>query len=296
MTADKLESNLQLPVEDWLHEAIRGDLKGPLLVSSNAPTPMCSEMLLEFNAFEQLNRTQRLVQRVRDSCKVLADGDELYRAFRFFLVNNPITDHRPARLLFQPLNLSLDDCYRPPASHELLGGYLYLCPSCGWPLNVSQANIACPARWCEEAGSIFDRAVDYRVINRVDGSELQGLPGQGMLVLQEAFWKFTLLPGLLELKLAEGLRALGYSPVLWPNVDQADVRVSVDGEPLDLDAKVWRYPEVLRRHLGSVPRSNRRWIVIPDYQSASLSYLREKLGVNVYTYSGCLKVLKKAVG
>ncbi|EJM56181.1 restriction endonuclease-related protein [Pseudomonas sp. GM48] len=292
LTADRLEASLQVPVEEWLPDTIRGELTGALLVSSVVPSRICREMHLEYEAREQMDRTQALILRIRDFCKVLPDGQTLYRTFRRFLIQSPTTQRRPARLIFQPLDVSLDDMYRAPKRHELLGTYLYLCPCCGWAMNVTQPEVACTSQWCEQAGSLFDRQHD-QVVRRSNGAVLAGVAAEDILVLQDTFWKFTLLPGLLELQLAEGLQNLGFTPVLWPDFDESDVRIELDGEYLDLDAKVWRYPDVLASHLSALPRSKLRWIVIPDYQATSLPFLREKTGLQIHTYSSCLKELKK---
>lgn len=293
MTAQELEANFRRPLETWLPDEIRGELTGVLLAPSNAPTRTCTELLLEFNAREQYEQTQQLIRRVRDICKAIPEGDELYRSFREFLVLNGKTTRHPLRVLFQPLDLSVEDLYRQPERHEILAGKMYLCPSCRWPMTITQSHIACPSQWCEHAGSIFDLH-RRQVINRLDGNSLKGqVVDDETLVLQDAYWKFTLLPGLLEIQLARGLRVMGFLPTLWPDVDEADVRIDVAGMPLDLDAKVWRYPEALEAHLQPASRGPNRWIVIPDYQARSLPNLRERLGPYIHTYSSCLNELKR---
>lgn len=62
-----------------------------------------------------------------------------------------------------------------------------------------------------------------------DHSVPHSVPPQWCEHAGNAYRKFTLLPGLLEIQLAKGLRVMGCLPTLWPDVDEADVRIDVGG-------------------------------------------------------------------
>jgi hypothetical protein len=103
------------------------------------------------------------------------------------------------------------------------------------------------------------------------------------------------IPGLLELRLATQLASDGFDVTLWPDVDRADLAVSMPGELLELDAKVWVSTQALSRHIAQLPNLTPRWIVIPNYQKSHIPSLREHCppGIDVFTENDCSKELKK---
>lgn len=101
MTAQELEANFRRPVETWVPDEIRGELTGVHLAPP-IPLPALAQS-------EQYEQPQQLVRCVRDICKAFPEGDELYRSFREFLVLNGLTTLHPLRVLFQPLDLAVED-------------------------------------------------------------------------------------------------------------------------------------------------------------------------------------------
>ncbi|AXM95735.1 hypothetical protein GCM10011247_38370 [Pseudomonas plecoglossicida] len=289
----ELERRLRTPLEDWLPESVRADYSGPLLYF-DIFTQTCSEMLLELDAKAVWDRVQESVNRVKQACRLRADGELHYRNFRLFLVQHGVIWPAQASDTFLPLNLSLSEFYEPIAPHLFHNGLLYLCPECKWPMNTQRHEVSCASAWCQDKKSLFVRNGDA-LTNRVDGTALNGQAVDGRLMLKPALWKFTLQPGLIEFELAQTLAGMGFDVQLWPDVDRTDLRFRLGHTHQDIDAKVWMSAYRLAEHIKAIPTSSPRWIVIPDYQKQSLPLLRKHCnpGVSVYTQSQCVQEAKK---
>lgn len=292
-SALELERRLTLPLEDWLPESVRLDYTGPLL-AFGIPTQTCSEMMLELESRQLWEEIQSIVKEVRDLCRIRSDGDGLYRCFRRFLIENPVIESVKAAVVFIPLSRTLDEFYDRIPEHLIADGLLYRCPECGWPMNPQRREVQCDAAWCRNKNSMY-RWDNRRLYNLVTNRALKGEAAGTRYMLKGAIWKFTLLPGLLELQLAEQLLQHGVEVTLWPNVDRSDLRVKYGGMDLDIDAKVWISPRALGHHLEGVRASTLRWIVIPDYQKAHVGWLQNACppGLQVFTQSQCIKELTK---
>ncbi|RAI70914.1 hypothetical protein DOZ80_10630 [Pseudomonas fluorescens] len=285
----ELEYKLRVPLENWLPEVVRLDYSGPLLYS-NIATQTCNEMLLELDVKELWEEVQASVNRVKQACRLRADGETHYRNFRLFLIEHGVILPSQAQNIFIPLNLSLNEFYEPIPSHLHHNGLVYLCPECRWPMNAQRHEVSCDSAWCQDKKSLFVRE-GLSLINRVNSSVLNGQPVDGRLMLKPALWKFTLQPGLIEIALAHALAAKGFDVQLWPDVDRTDLRIRFSLSEQDIDAKVWMSAYELAKHIESIPSNKPRWIVIPDYQRASIPFLRQrcKAGVSVFTQSQCVK-------
>lgn len=289
-SALQLERQLSLPLESWLPESVRFDYTGPLL-ASGISTQTCNEMLLELDVHQLWEEIQSIVREVRDLCQVISKGDELYRRFRRFLIENAVIDPVRAASVFIPLGRGLDDFYEPIPAHLAHNGKLYQCPECRWPMNPQRLEVQCDSAWCREKSSLY-RWMQGRLVNVVTDQVLEGEAAGKRYMLKSALWKYTLLPGLLELQLAEKLSKHGLDVTLWPDVDRSDLRVSYGGMTLDIDAKVWVSPRALGAYLESMGPTTMRWFVIPDYQQAHVPWLRSVCpGLQVFTQSECIKEL-----
>ncbi|MFA7894842.1 restriction endonuclease-related protein [Pseudomonas putida] len=254
-------------------------------------TQTCNEMLLELDVHQLWEDIQSIVKEVRDLCRVISNGDVLYRRFRRFLIENPVIDPVRAAGIFIPLGRELKDFYEPLPEHLVHHGKLYQCPECRWPMNPQRREVQCDSAWCREKSSLF-RWMQGRLINVVSNQELEGEVAGKRHVLRSALWKYTLLPGLLELQLAERLSRHGLDVTLWPDVDRSDLQISHGGMTLDIDAKVWVSPRALGTYLESMHPSTTRWIVIPDYQQSHVPWLRSLCpGLQIFTQRECIKEL-----
>lgn len=285
-----LERRLSLPLETWLPESVRLDYTGPLL-ASGITTQTCNEMLLELDAHQLWEDIQSTVKEIRDLCRVISKGDVFYRRFRRFLIENPVIDPVQAAGVLIPLGRDLKDFYEPIPEHLAHDGKLYRCPECRWPMNPQKREVQCDSAWCREKSSLY-RWLHRRLINIVTDQKLEGETAGKRYMLKNALWKYTLLPGLLELQLAERLSKHGLDVTLWPDVDRSDLQVVYGSMTLDIDAKVWVSPRSLGTYLESMRPSTLRWIVIPDYQQGHVPWLRSVCpGLQVFTQSECIKEL-----
>ncbi|AKF46153.1 RNaseH domain-containing protein [Pseudomonas fragariae (ex Marin et al. 2024)] len=207
MSAIKLENQLSLPLEKWLPDALRLDYSGPLLYS-NIATQTCNEMLLELDVSQLWEEVQASVNRVKQACRLRAEGEIHYRNFRLFLIEHGVIFPSEAQDVFIPLNLSLNEFYDPIPLHLYHNGLVYLCPECRWPMNAQRHEVSCDSAWCQDKKSLFVRE-GTSLLNRVNNSVLHGQPVDGRLMLKPALWKFTLQPGLIEIALASTLAGKG---------------------------------------------------------------------------------------
>lgn len=290
-SALELERKLSQPLEHWLPESVRLGYSGPLL-GSGLTTQTCSEMLLELDAKQLSEAIQANVREVLQLCRVISNGDALYRRFRRFLIENPVIETVQAATVFIPLGRKLEDFYEPIPEHFAIDAKLYRCPECRWPMNPQRREVQCDSAWCREKNSLY-RWESNRLINFVTNQKLEGETAGKRYRLKSALWKYTLLPGLLELQLAEQLSQQGLDVTLWPDVDRSDLRIIQGAMSTDLDAKVWVSPLALGRYLENLEFSSPRWIVIPDYQRAHLNWLRSicAKGLQVFTQTECIKEL-----
>lgn len=288
-----LEKQLSAPIETWLPESVRGDYEGPLL-SSHLVTQTCSEMLFEMDIRELEEETQAIVRRVRDSCRLRKGGQQLYRNFRLFLIQHAVVKPADAQAVLVPLGLAMTDLYRSIPPHLIQNDHVFLCPSCGWPMDASKEEVHCDSSWCRHGKSAFLRQ-GSRLVSRHDGSPLDPTPAQGLWMLQGALWKFTLLPGRLEIALAEALTNKGFAVELWPDFDRVDLRVTLGDQAFEIDAKVWRSTHALALRIEALRPTSPLWIVIPDYQKEHVKFLRSACpsGVDVFSQSQCVRELMK---
>ncbi|MFG0861563.1 hypothetical protein [Pseudomonas sp. CJQ_13] len=268
-----LDRSLSLPIQTWLKPELRQGIEGTLRVGDE-PSLLCKELELETDQKAALERCQQIIKNVRDLCATRPQGIEEYRFFRLFIVEHG-TVHADANMDFLiPLTVSFSSLFEDLPAHLIKAGKVYLCPCCGWPLPIHRADIWCGSLWCEHQVGLFQwhqrQLISVRTSKPVAGSSAKNL-----YRLNRGVWKFTLIPGLLERRLWLTLAKLGLNPELWPNVDQYDLQVTVGSQTFLLDAKSWRYPELLARHLNSSPIS-KAIIIIPDYQANYVTSLREQ--------------------
>ncbi|MGY2257788.1 restriction endonuclease-related protein [Pseudomonas sp. SDO55104_S430] len=288
-----LEDLLSRPATEWLPEFVRGDYEGAFL-AAGLPTVTCHEVAVEMEAKQIWNRIQSKVKDVRDRCRLKQHGDEQYRRFRRLLIEEPVITPMQVAPVFIPLSLQVDEFYEDIPPHLQIEGKIYRCPECRWPMHPLKQDVECISAWCREKQSLYYRD-GKKLRNRVNGVALDGEPTAGKKMLMAPFWKFTLLPGLLELSLAREVAALGLAVTLWPEVDRADLRVRIGTQDVDIDAKVWSSPHQLAYHANSLNRPTAQWIVIPDYQSMHIPLLRELIAssISVYTERECIKELRR---
>ncbi|RON51842.1 restriction endonuclease-related protein [Pseudomonas frederiksbergensis] len=296
LSSSEMEANTGRPLEDWLEEELRGEFSG-LLRAGSYPTSTLSEMSFELGIHDDQEKVQAIILQAQNRCRLLPQGNLIYEGFRRYIIGHAIEVAGAASDILIPLSLALSDLFDPIPAHLIRNGLIYPCPVCQWPMKVNSTNVCCDSSWCtERAGKYTMRG--RKLIRTANAEPVEGHRAGSSVMLKPAIWKFTLVPGLLELSLYRRLNDLGLTVELWPEFDKADVRVTIGEHTLDLDAKVWHSPNRLLTHLKSLPAAYPHWIVIPDYQRKSVNYLdiETPSHIRVFTESQCIKEISRRCG
>lgn len=145
-TIANLLSCLSLPLEQWLDNRFRQGYQGALQFADE-PTMLCNAIALETNPRAGWERVQQIVKNVRDLCRTRLRGDDEYRLFRMFLIEHGVVDADRSLDFLIPLQVSFNSLYEPIPQHLIRMGQVYLCPSCGWPMEIHRRTAARPPRW-----------------------------------------------------------------------------------------------------------------------------------------------------
>ena len=286
-----LLSCLSLPLEQWLDSRLRQGYEGALQFADE-PTMLCSAIALETNPRLGWERVQQIVKKVRDLCRTRPHGDDEYRLFRMFLIEHGVVDADSSLDFLIPLQVSFNSLYEPIPQHLIRSGYIYLCPGCGWPMEIHHRAVSCGAQWCEQTVGIFQWMGDELVSVRTS-KLIHPVTAKNKYRLVPALWAFTLIPGLLEMRLRDGIARLGITAELWPDVDQADLSFTANDRTYSLDAKVWNSPRNLGLHLVDTPSTGAIYI-IPDYQRQHVDSLSEQCSPKqIKSESQCLRWVKE---
>lgn len=275
LTPLELEEQIYTPLEIWLQEDVRAGFSGPLSIA-NVPTSMCLEIMFETDPANSWEKVQSIIRTVRNICKLSPSGQMIYEKFRRYIIEHPLipSDSEISDLLV-PLGISFHDLYQKIPPHLVKNERVYPCPSCGWPMAIQTEPVKCGAFWCWDKIGRHEW-VGRRLMNTGTAQAVEGHLFTNQYMLHPAIWKFTLIPGLLELSVANRLEQLGYPTQLWPHYDRADVATIILGETVNIDAKVWSSSFLLASHLASMPVGDPCMIVIPDSKSGDLNFLRQK--------------------
>ncbi|MEU3022474.1 hypothetical protein ABZ644_07255 [Nocardiopsis alba] len=235
-----------------------------------------------------------------------------YTELRRALVENASLDTDRLKRLALPDDLL--DCYTPIRPDAVHHGLWWPCPVCAWPMRVTHYQgslehyrVACADERHAETGASYlftpsnasapalePAGSPGRVPEREQAMFLdpmakgipQALPVEEHRALKRGVWKFTVLPGLCELRmyqvLSELLGPLGKkaSVVLWPGTDSYDLRVQVVGPDgasvvFRVDVKDYRSGTRLAEavDLAGGDKGGAEWLVVPDHRSGQVDIL-----------------------
>jgi hypothetical protein len=99
----------------------------------------------------------------------------------------------------------------------------------------------------------------------------------GLVCLRRGIWRYTVLPGLIEVELHDRLEQKSDVEVtLWPELDAYDLRVDTPDESYQVDVKDWTLPRYsIRRLPPRPPDQPTMHVVVPDERADHLSTLGE---------------------
>jgi hypothetical protein len=237
-----------------------------------------------------------------------APGDDGYRAAREAVIRMPAGELDDVANVLTSLGVGRDEpLYTPVPASAVCAGVWWPCPLCGWPMYVHRDRVRCVFQPHAVAGA------DYRLkLTDDSASVVPRGPGvavgppdarqsKGWVVATVGAWRFIVIPGLVELRLAERVAASvpGAVVVLWPGRDRFDLEVVLnDGRSIMADVKDWTSPSLLLAYLQR--RAEGDWvrpdaIVVPDYRREHVRFLRQEghqLGPRFFTESGFVKWLR----
>lgn len=278
---------------DWIDEAE----SAPLLEStySGLGTTSYAEFLLdEYGPDPRLEVAQQAVESVRQSLLAKSDREKAeaqYRAFRQSLIENPVRPKLEAMTFAKEHGVSLHDLFEVHIPDSCLvsveGKEVCVpCPRCGYPLRRQQVDsgrepfrLSCQSPQCANKGAAVDVWKDGRCRVGERGSyEAPPLRDADALVcLRRGIWRYTVLPGLIELELRDRLqRDSDVQVILWPELDAYDLQVETSSQSYQVDVKDWTLPRYsLRRLPPRSPDQPTMYIVVPDDRADHLATLDE---------------------
>lgn len=231
----------------------------------------------------------RLLGELQKSSPTLAAT--YYTRIREFIVRHPITTLEELRGLASEIPSSIgmligQQFYQTVTEGWGQTGVVRLCSHCGNALKESPQGDECRTRACAESLPVRE------------GREI---PVENAMRLARGIRQYWQEPGFDEVRLYDDLRASGFSPALYPQMDRVDVEVGEVG----MDLKAYVSPELLgarlQRSIGGLSYYPTKWLVIPDRLIRRIpAYLERLKGalkgtkVRALPVSGVLKELQHA--
>ena len=225
----------------------------PLIENMTRPSEECEAWASRYALNLERDQNQSYIPRLMAEIERLSLPNSTYTIFRSFIAENPFPSDATIALfrsnnpVIEPVKDLLMQAYRdaPPQSESMP-----LCKICGGYLDCAARDIeGC----CEPLQSRVDRA-----------------PIEDTVIC-------LIRPSLIELRLAQTLEKMGLQVELWPELDKADLRVTLpSGDIWALDAKDWGSATMLARELNqdTIPNigQSRSFFVVPDYRWKKLAY------------------------
>ena len=294
----QLPSLLSLPVNTWLPQG----LERPLL-EDGVLSIECVELAEAAGKDPVQEHEQALMLQVMEYLRASETPDERYCAFRRALIQAPTIRELQAIKLAVSGGLAALDLFTKFAHHDLFEvdgkTRFYPCPLCEYPMRIriikSRATarsksrmdfVCCASVRCRAAGADFQLFPDGSLLALGNLACPDAVSPGGMLKLKQGLWRYTLLPGQVELELAEQLKSVNANRssekkiqvLLWPQLDLYDLDVRVAGRVWRVDVKDYSLPYFLAKRLDeNVDRklvSHKLSIVIPNDKSWQVDELK----------------------
>jgi hypothetical protein len=294
---NEIVSAFDQPVDDWLPGG-----GGFALVEDGEPSAICLEIADAAGTSTLAEVEQSVIRTAMTNLNARADRESAYTTFRRFLVENAYASQSSAALAVQRVGLELGRVYgRVPEGSTLpLDGTLvfYPCPRCRWPMAVRGDAVSCHRSIpCLKDGARFvRRGNELLALGR--HSPPEAICSAGMAALRPGVWRYTVLPGLVELDLAERLTAIpDVTVALWPDVDAYDLDVQRREVRWRIDVKDHRSALGLARHLAERPCTAPTWIVVPDDHADQVPILRRLVPAEAgYTFASVAQLVRLVRG
>ena len=233
---------------------------------------------------------------------------EAYVHGRSSLIRTPAGSDKDLRRLNLPSSVA--EFYRPISFDAIWDRWWFACPVCRWPMRITvhagrggsrTGSVRCFHRPHTAWGAAFTfripdlgrppvlvpgsppgrpAAAEHTVLfPDTTGQVPEPVPAEGHKALARGVWRWTTVPGLVEVALYDALVARGLGAQLWPDLDAYDLCVRVDaqggGEEFRIDVKDYTSAILLAKKVqaDSGDAGGANWLVVPDYRESSLPLL-----------------------
>ncbi len=266
-----LAAQAQLPLYKWkidLSWDPDGDFTAAALISNGEITQECADLAAPGRDPEAELTENVGYQLLMDICRNREDGQQVYAAFRKFVITHPVIGNAISALTTAPILASIERIY------EILDAFYQRVPEAlcvGSSLPVCQVSGTILRR--ERAG-FYTEYRDPAAIDRAKSGEYDKRRWRvTTMQLRRPFRRYWCLPGLTEIALAETLSDAGWACDLWPDFDTIDLAAtSPDGtRQIAVDVKAFVSPNVLAARFGGFKQyvgNYECYLVVPDYLPA----------------------------
>ncbi|MER5905154.1 hypothetical protein ABT150_34590 [Streptomyces mirabilis] len=252
---------------------------------------------------------------------------------RSSLIRTPAGSDKELRRLNLPSSVA--EFYRPVAFDSVWDRWWFACPVCRWPMRVTlhagrggarTGSVRCFHRPHAAWGADFTfkipdlgrppALVPLSVPVRPAGEQAvlfpdlggkmpEPVPVEGHKALTRGVWRWTTVPGLVEIALYDALAARGLSPVLWPELDAYDLHVEVgrgrEAAEFRIDVKDYTSAILLAKKVQADggDKGGAEWLVVPDYRASSLELLTSvsrEFGMKAATAGGIGALICRKAG
>lgn len=223
------------------------------------------------------------------------------------LIQMPAGPDGKLRKLMLPSSVA--DFYRPVSHAATYDRWWFACPVCGWPMRItlgrSRGAKTGSARCFHRPHTAQGAAYHFKIpsggkppslvpaasppplppgnasvlFTDVRGHIPQPVPVDGHKALTRGVWRWTTVPGLVEIALYQALADRGLKPALWPDLDAYDLHVEA-GEGAGkaifrIDLKDYSNPLLLARKVQADEgdAGGAQWLVVPDHRASSVPLL-----------------------
>lgn len=189
-----------------------------------------------------------------------ARSQEQYVEARRFLIENAGGTKEEIGSVFSALTYPAPepDFMDLPADRVYLGRdggrWWWPCPECRWPMKVSGKRVFCLYPPHAARFQLLETRVPE--LRRVDESG-RAVPAardaEGAVCAEPGVWRFVIVPGCTELRIAEDLERLGARVELWPERDSYDLRITAGRTVITADVKEYSSVHRLIQRLREKP-------------------------------------------
>lgn len=264
---------LHEPAEKWGVAGVENFISGDstFLVEGFGLSIDIEDFLEEYISPEEFD--QSVMKEILHYCRKYG-LDEGYRKVRSIVAspdNAVLTYVRLRSILFSikdnTLKQLLEKCYEQ-VPHSV--DNYKKCPYCGWTVSFVKGRWRCSKEQICGYFQSFERLEAY------------GFSKDEMVYrVRPGIQRYVLLTGMIEENICKRLK--GYDAILYPNIDEFDIRINVNDTLIDLDVKDYRSPKMLanafnNKDVRDLEKYHKNaYIIIPNYRLKKNSNYKELL-------------------